>query len=198
MKLKRCPFCGGEAIRGIACHVHEDYAFRVECRECKIVTPFYDTEAEAIEAWNRRADDHFREVTKMVERTAKVVEHDASVTDTDGYKYHRSEYLCGACKKSDLISRQDAIDAINHICPIDTEYDCALLDRVDVRYVLSDLPSAEPERKKGEWVYDGKRGRFPACKCSICGHYENADWAMLQGVNFCPHCGADMRGEQDG
>ena len=33
------------------------------------------------------------------ERTAKVVEHDASITDTDGYKYHRSEYLCGACKK---------------------------------------------------------------------------------------------------
>ena len=33
------------------------------------------------------------------ERTAKVIEHDASVTDTDGYKYHRSEYLCGACKK---------------------------------------------------------------------------------------------------
>jgi len=62
-KLKQCPFCGREAIMGIACHVHEDYAFRVECRECKIVTPFYDTEAEAIEAWNRRA-----------ERTAKVQE----------------------------------------------------------------------------------------------------------------------------
>ena len=33
------------------------------------------------------------------ERTAKVIEHDASVTDTDGYKYHRSEYLCCVCKK---------------------------------------------------------------------------------------------------
>ena len=30
------------------------------------------------------------------ERTAKVIEHNASITDTDGYKYHRSEYLCGA------------------------------------------------------------------------------------------------------
>ena len=47
--------------------------------------------------------------------------------------------------KNDLISRQAAIDAINHICPVDTEYDCALLDRVDVRCVLSDLPSAQPE-----------------------------------------------------
>ena len=46
---------------------------------------------------------------------------------------------------SDLIDRQAAIDAINHICPVDTEYDCTLLDRVDVRYALSDLPSAEPE-----------------------------------------------------
>ena len=36
------------------------------------------------------------------ERTAKVIEHDASITDTDGYKYHRSEYLCGACKKKVL------------------------------------------------------------------------------------------------
>ena len=47
--------------------------------------------------------------------------------------------------EGDLISRQDAIDAINHICPVDTEYDCTLLDRVDVRCVLSDLPSAEPK-----------------------------------------------------
>lgn len=39
---------------------------------------------------------------RPVERTAKVIEHDASVTDTDGYKYHRSEYLCGACKKKVL------------------------------------------------------------------------------------------------
>lgn len=44
----------------------------------------------------------------------------------------------------DLISRRAAIDEINNICPVDTEYDCTLLDRVDVRRVLSDLPSAQP------------------------------------------------------
>jgi len=49
----------------------------------------------------------------------------------------------------DLISRQAAIDAINHICPIDTDCDGTLLDRLDVRYVLSDLPSAQPEQK---WI----------------------------------------------
>lgn len=36
------------------------------------------------------------------ERTAKVIEHDASITDTDGYKYMRTEYLCSACKKKVL------------------------------------------------------------------------------------------------
>ena len=49
----------------------------------------------------------------------------------------------------DLISRQAAIDVINQICPIDTEYDCTLLDRVDVRCVLTDLPSAQPEQR---WI----------------------------------------------
>ena len=59
----------------------------------------------------------------------------------------------------DTVSRRMAIDAINHICPIDTEYDCALLDRVDVRQVLSALPSAQPEkcgdavsREEAKWV----------------------------------------------
>ena len=44
----------------------------------------------------------------------------------------------------DNISRQAAIDAVNKIAPVDTEYDCTLLDRIDVRYVLTELPSAQP------------------------------------------------------
>ena len=35
-------------------------------------------------------------------RTAKVIEHDASITDDRGYKYLRSEYLCGRCKKKEI------------------------------------------------------------------------------------------------
>ena len=75
---------------------------------------------------------------------------------------------------SDTISRQAAIDAINQICPIDTEYDCTLLDRVDVRCVLTDLPSARPERtcvncgrtvNNGGWYADG------GTRCPIEEHY---------------------------
>ncbi len=102
---------------------------------------------------------------------------------------------------SDLISRQAVLDKFKALCDACGEGEkyngvmcrcCALDDGI---CIVEDAPDAEPERKKGEWVYDGIRGRFPACKCSICGHYENADWAILQGANFCSNCGADMRGE---
>lgn len=49
-KLKSCPFCGGEA-RTIP-YSFEDFAVR--CKECGCGTGIYDTEEEAIEAWNRR------------------------------------------------------------------------------------------------------------------------------------------------
>ena len=48
----------------------------------------------------------------------------------------------------DAISRQAAIDAIRRIHPVDTDYDCTLLDKVDVMYVLNELPSVTPQEPK--------------------------------------------------
>ena len=90
----------------------------------------------------------------------------------------------------DLISRQDAIDKI-------TEYgsgNVTCMSVGELKRRIEQLPSAQPERKKGKWViYDGDwlKTMF---KCSECG-------AMID-INekdrnfFCYHCGADMRGEQ--
>ncbi len=65
----------------------------------------------------------------------------------------------------------------------------------DLRRYLS-LPSAEPERKKGKWEYPRKFGHAHLLgKCSVCGQYEGAEWIVLDNPNFCPNCGADMRGE---
>ena len=44
-KLKKCPFCGGEAE-----------IFWVICKECTAETKDFDTKEEAIEAWNRRVE----------------------------------------------------------------------------------------------------------------------------------------------
>ena len=53
VKLKPCPFCGGEAKTQSYYH---DYA--VYCRKCEAATRrFYPTKQEAIEAWNRRVND---------------------------------------------------------------------------------------------------------------------------------------------
>lgn len=55
------------------------------------------------------------------------------------------------------------------------------------------FPSAEPERKKGKWIYDTERimgdGRITRqFHCSVCG---NQELGALS--NFCPNCGADMK-----
>lgn len=50
-KLKKCPFCGGEA------EIAGDKIFWVICKECTAETKCFDTREEAIEAWNRRAEE---------------------------------------------------------------------------------------------------------------------------------------------
>ena len=66
---------------------------------------------------------------------------------------------------------------------------------IDVLYVIAnEVPTIDAVRVvHGKWIYEGARGRFPACRCSVCENVENADWAMISGeVNYCPQCGARM------
>ena len=58
----------------------------------------------------------------------------------------------------------------------------------------TDFPFADVAKvRHGMWEYKGKKGRFPACRCSICGNIENADWVILgDNVNYCSNCGAKM------
>ena len=51
--LELCPFCKGEAF-----YNPEYNGGCVECRECGAEGPYKRTEAEAIAAWNSRADYH--------------------------------------------------------------------------------------------------------------------------------------------
>lgn len=59
------------------------------------------------------------------------------------------------------------------------------------------LMSLEPERKTGKWIeiIDANEFGEPypcGCYCSECG-FQN-----VVEDNFCPNCGIDMRGKQDG
>lgn len=101
----------------------------------------------------------------------------------------------------DLIKRQDAIDAVldkeNH----DVDYHDAEFAFNDALIVatnaISDVPSAQ---KKGHWV-DGKRMKMDGTyywfrQCSVCD-YERDDDDSDKDTNFCPNCGADMRGDDN-
>jgi hypothetical protein len=58
--------------------------------------------------------------------------------------------------------------------------------------ITGELPSAQPERKKGEWI-DKSGGIEGAWNyCSVCGEQ------AIDLYDFCPNCGADMRGKLDG
>ena len=93
---------------------------------------------------------------------------------------------------NDLISRQDAIDAFfNATSDGDKAEFCVA--------VVKNIPSAQ---KKGHWNFVGDN----LFKCTCCGEMYTTQ--QLNGLRvydkdpycpfFCPHCGADMRGEEDG
>ena len=92
---------------------------------------------------------------------------------------------------SDLISRKAAIEEANAWL-----LDCFKVQKQDrscglIRR-LEDLPSAQPERKKGEWeIYVISMIDGEGCRCSECGQEGVPYW------NFCPNCGADMRGGEE-
>lgn len=58
----------------------------------------------------------------------------------------------------------------------------------------TDKNVGDKERKKGEWV-DGN-GKDTFIHCSVCDKeaYWDTDYGQ-QEFDFCPYCGADMRGE---
>ena len=93
-------------------------------------------------------------------------------------------------KMDDLIRRQDAVDFIKNIMPTKEGF----LDPRDVFDELGHVPSAE---KKGKWNWDFADNGWADWTCSICGWKKNTDIHVNLGYNFCPNCGADMRGGQN-
>lgn len=87
---------------------------------------------------------------------------------------------------SDLIRREDAIEVITypHLNALTTEERIALIESI---------PSAE---RKGEWKDRTFGGRilhpwWESCECSQCEEWGSGAW------NFCPNCGARMKGADD-
>ena len=93
MKIKNCPFCGGEARK--LCDLIEEIYF-VMCLECRTESRAYDSLEEAIEAWNRREP-----IDKIVEQLedCKIKKYVSGIT--------HNPYEFGACHAMD-----DAIEVV--------------------------------------------------------------------------------------
>ena len=93
----------------------------------------------------------------------------------------------------DMISRKMAIDAINN-CYCGGEDSCGepWIYEDDAIKAVEQLPSAQPERKKGKWIKISPANIY---ECSECG--KNVMTDDISAYDFCHGCGADMRGDSD-
>ena len=98
----------------------------------------------------------------------------------------------------DCVSRQYAIEHYQHVCRRTTCKECPLhiqvtdtLTDCELELFLHNLPSAQPERKKGMWLPDNRPGGgFWVCSCC---KFPSEAFAADVLYKFCPNCGADMR-----
>ena len=102
----------------------------------------------------------------------------------------------------EAITKQQAIDALRKLREEDIEdYGCEIpegfnqdhLDRAT--FAIKQLQPIQP--KRGKWIKTARWGRV--YYCDQCRNYLDFDGvnAGRGSTNFCPNCGADMRGEQD-
>ena len=91
---------------------------------------------------------------------------------------------------SALIKREDAIGAVIEW------YGCKPNDIEAFEKIIEAIPSAV--RPQGEW-----KGYEIPSECSVCGHnwdeyvFGQELWHDGSVPNYCPHCGAKMKGADD-
>lgn len=107
---------------------------------------------------------------------------------------------------AEYISREALIEMINgNERPenerIDIGYNEALNDIKqllvnDIKQLLVDMPATDVQPvKRGEWEKKSSVGVF---RCSLCQHIFMLGADEIDEYHFCPNCGADMRGAENG
>lgn len=106
-----------------------------------------------------------------------------------GYEDASKKFRTEPCE--DCISREEVQDLISRWL---SDY---LLDETrealeTINYKIGDMPPVTPERPKGKWI----KIEYDVCtfiyKCSKCG------MRVVNPYKYCPNCGAEMGGEEDG
>ena len=130
----------------------------------------------------------------------KACEYDAKLRRLPSAQADSKE-LSFTHKALDTISRQAAMDALNEYFARIGKLKRRGLTKgekaisLDTVGTVKTLPSVQPERQTGHWERDGHH-----IKCSVCGIWMCDTDREGDAIpnSFCPNCGADMKGEQDG
>ena len=96
--------------------------------------------------------------------------------------YKRNKYKEAQVMSKDIIYREDAIKVVSHIA-----MEC--IDKKTRIELINAIPSAD--RLQGKWI-DISEWYAPRQKCSICETVVDG-----YGSNYCPNCGAKMKGADD-
>lgn len=116
-----------------------------------------------------------------------------------------SENTCEIERKSnDTISRADAIDALENCEPGEELFMIENLPSAQPEYTEQDvrdsfnsgyacgMEAAQPERNSGEWTIKNGELAF----WDVCSECRRMVIHKAPFYNFCPNCGADMRGDE--
>ena len=133
---------------------------------------------------------------KLTPENTHIIER---IETVDGYKIKTYEIICDAptvepCE--DAVSRADMLETFSELFDIWDDYPNMIKEFGKTYDKLRQLPPVTPQ-KKGKWTihYDTWGDAITTIsryKCSECGKFD------YDIDDFCPNCGADMRGDEDG
>ena len=182
-KLLPCPSCGSKyaQVRYMGGKWQEPSAFdsgyRGECCDCGLITAAFDTETEAVAAWNTRAaieyDDWFYLPKPKQNICSTTPPRVTSVTSKYGsYTVEAEQFIELNNRLTREWTRKVGDDIMRRIC------------KVWLGYELTERTCHIEEFRPG-WIMDD-----PFFCALSCGHY--FDWCDEEPPNYCPNCGAKV------
>ena len=97
--------------------------------------------------------------------------------------------------KDDLIKRSDAIKALCDAVDNKGDYEGEWLYTDEFCKAIDSVPSAD--RPQGKWLIEKTMYDNYNYRCSYCDWYETHAYPDVEPYNFCPNCGARMKGADD-
>lgn len=93
----------------------------------------------------------------------------------------------------DLISRADVIEILATMQGLCRSKE-ALVQNSKIWQQIKDMPSAQ---KTGKWTRENNYGRWKCSECGCIVNRANPLKGNIWNYNYCPNCGADMRGDDN-